>query len=382
MRKIAVLFGGKSAENEISVLTGVFVLNLIDREKFQPLPVYLHTDGGMYTSSRMADLGLFRRGDFSSFKRVFFDGGSMYAFNPAKSKIKCLGKVDGALNCCHGGLGEGGGVSALMELNGIPLASPGLTPSGVFLDKALTKLAAKALNIPTVEYIRAGERDYARRGKFLLRSISSRLKYPVVVKPAHLGSSIGISLAETEEETAKALETVFALDDRAIVEKYVADKRDVNCAAYSLGGEICVSEPEEAASGGGIYSFSDKYLKKEAGDLAGKTAPRPSGSRGDFSRPVRDAIRAYTRTLYKRMNLKGIVRMDYLVSGEKVYLGEVNTVPGSLAYYLFCERISDAKDLFSDLLDDAIENAPAEKHIPSTGILHALPAGGKGCVRL
>lgn len=375
MRKIAILFGGKSAENEISVLTGVFVLNLIDREKYIPLPVYLHTDGGMYTSPRMTDLEIFRRGDFSSFKRIFFDGGSMYSFNPAKARVKPLGKVDGALNCCHGGLGEGGGVSAMMAMNGIPLASPGLTPSGIFLDKAMTKLAAKALNIPVVEYIRVNERDYARRGKFLLRSIASRLRYPVVVKPAHLGSSIGISLAETEEEAGKALEAAFALDDRAIVEKYVRGKRDVNCAAYSLGGEIFVSEPEEASSGSGIYSFADKYLRREA---AGKSERKG----GTFPPSVRECIRSYTRTLYKRLDLKGIVRMDFLVAGEKVYLGEVNTVPGSLAYYLFCERISDAKNLFSDLIDDAIDGAPSEKTQITTGILRTVPAGSKRGVRL
>ena len=194
MLKVAVLFGGKSCENEISVLTGVFVLNLLDREKYVPVPVYIHTDGGMYTSAKMTDLNVFKKKEFSSFEQIFFDGGTMYAFNGAKTKIKNKGKIDAALNCCHGGLGEGGGISALMQLNGIPFASPELTASGMFMDKTLTKLVAKALNVPTVEYIRVNEADYAKRGKFLLKNIESRLKYPVVVKPAHLGSSIGISV--------------------------------------------------------------------------------------------------------------------------------------------------------------------------------------------
>ena len=107
MQKIAVLFGGKSNENEISILTGVFVLNLIDKEKFIPVPVYIHTDGEMYTSANMNDLNLFKKQDFSSFARIFFDGGTMYAFNAAKTKVKDKGKIDGAINCCHGGLGEG-----------------------------------------------------------------------------------------------------------------------------------------------------------------------------------------------------------------------------------------------------------------------------------
>ena len=130
MRKVAVFFGGKSCENEISVLTGVFVLNVLDRTKFSPIPIYLHTDGGMYTAKDMHDLQSFKDGDIRRFQRIFFDGGALYAFSGNKKKIKYLGKIDIALNCCHGGLGEGGGVSALMALNGIPFASPSLTPWG------------------------------------------------------------------------------------------------------------------------------------------------------------------------------------------------------------------------------------------------------------
>ena len=262
MRKVAVLFGGKSCENEISVLTGVFVLNLLDRQKYDVLPVYIHTDGGMYTSSKMTELEVFREKRYASFERIFFDGGSVYALNGAKRKIKRLCKIDVALNCCHGGLGEGGGVSAMMAWNGIPLASPDLTSSGTFMDKSATKLVMRALSIPSVDYVRVNERDYEKRGAFLLKNIATRLKYPVVIKPAHLGSSIGIGLAHNEEEAKRALENAFRLDDRVIIEKYLAHKKDVNCAAYMCKGEIVVSEPE-AAFEGGIYSFEDKYIKRQ-----------------------------------------------------------------------------------------------------------------------
>ena len=361
MRKVAVLFGGKSCENEISVLTGIFVMNVLDREKYTVIPVYVHTDGEMYTSPKMTDLQVFREKKFDNFQRIFFYHGGMYALNLQKNKIKRLARIDVALNCCHGGLGEGGGVSAIMAWHGIPLASPDLTASGVFMDKSMTKIVMRALNIPTLDYIRVNERDYCRRGAFLLKNIGTRLKYPVVVKPAHLGSSIGITLASNEEETKAALETVFAIDDRAVIEKYLAGKRDVNCAAYSLRGEIYVSEPEEAF-GEGIYSFEDKYVRKESDFLKG-------GNRRALSDELRDKIRAYTKTVYKRMNLRGVVRMDFLVSGDKAYLCEVNTVPGSLAYYLFCERISDARTFFSALLEEAVENDGQNKKLLSTGIL-------------
>ena len=376
MRKVAVLFGGKSCENEISILTGVFALNLLCREKYIPVPVYIHTDGGIYTSPKMFSLDVFKEKKYASFERIFFDGGSMYALNVKKSKVRRLGKIDVALNCCHGGLGEGGGVSAMMEWNCIPLASPDLTASSVFMDKSLTKTLMRALSVPTVDFIRVNERDYQKRGKFLLRSVEGRLKYPVIVKPAHLGSSIGIAVARNEGEVKAALESAFLLDNRVIIEKYLEDKKDVNCAAYSLHGEIFVSEPE-LSFGEGVYSFEEKYVKR-VWDGGAPLGAGKSGNGGVIIGELRNQIRAYTRTVYKRMNLSGVVRMDFLVSNNQAYLCEVNTVPGSLAYYLFCERLSDARTFFGDLIEDAIERSKQEnKKIISTGILKTAKTARK-----
>ena len=373
MRKVAVVFGGKSCENEISVLTGVFVLNILDREKYDLVPIYIHTDGGMYTSPKMNDLKIFKEKRYSCFERVFIDGGTVYALNAAKRRIKPIAKLDCAINCCHGGLGEGGGVSAMMAWNEVPLASPDLTASGVFLDKCLTKVVMEGLGVPTLDYIRVNENDYEKRGAFLLKRIATRLKYPIVIKPAHLGSSIGISVAKDEEEAKQGIEAAFGLDHRLIIERYLENKQDINCAAYSLNGEIFVSEPE-AAFGEGIYSFEEKYVKRTSDGIMGKEEnglkKEKDGGRYALSGELREKIRAYTRTVYKRMNLKGAVRMDFLVSEGKAYLCEVNTVPGSLAYYLFCERISDARTFFGDLIEDAIkDDAKKQKKILSTGIL-------------
>lgn len=372
MRKVAVVFGGESYENEISILTGVFVLNVLDREKFQPVPVYIHTDGKTYSSAKMSDLQYFKSGAYTSSERIFFENGDLYALNSAKKRVKKLAKIDAILNCCHGGLGEGGGVSALAKWNHLPLASPDLTASGVFMDKCLTKLMMRALGVPTVEYIRVNERDYKKRGAFLLKNIETRLKYPVIIKPAHLGSSLGISLASSEAEAKQAIEKAFELDDRVLIERYLKDKRDINCGAYMLGGEIFVSEPEEAF-GAGVYSFEDKYVKRKSDDLSQK-----GGGRVLTNAELREKIRAYTKTVYKRMNLRGVVRMDFLVAENRAYLCEVNTVPGSLAYYLFCERISDAKTFFTDLIEDAIVSyKESEKKIVTTGILSSVRVNRK-----
>ena len=203
----------------------------------------------------------------------------------------------------------------------------------------------------------------------------------MVVKPAHLGSSIGIAVAKNEAETRQAIDYAFTLDNRVIVEKYLSEKKDVNCAAYSLNGEIFVSEAEEAF-GNGIYTFEEKYIKRQSDGVSkrgeiglaqnAQSGEKMQNQRGRvaLSGELRDKIRAYTKTVYKRLNLQGVVRIDYLVGGGKAYLCEVNTVPGSLAYYLFCERITDAKAFFSDLIEDALKRAEEnKKQIVRTGIL-------------
>ena len=372
MRKVAVMFGGRSCENEISVLTGVFTLNVLDREAYQLLPVYVHTDGGFYTSPKMFSVESFREKGCQKFQQIFFNKGTVYALNIKKGKIKPLFQPDVILNCCHGGLGEGGGVSALAEWNHIPLASPNIAPSSIFMDKCLTKVVLQGLNIPMVDYIRVNEEDYRKRGAFLLKRIENRLKYPIIVKPAHLGSSIGISVANNEEEAKVAIDAAFQLDGRILIEKYLPNKMDVNCAAYALHGEIIVSEPE-CAFGDGVYSFEEKYIKRTSDGAQGKGGILQSqAGRCVLKGELRDKIRAYTRTVYKRMDLKGVVRMDFLVSNGTPYLCEVNTVPGSLAYYLFCERVTDARSFFSALIEEAIKNGGEDKKILSTGILKGL----------
>ena len=365
MKTIAVLFGGVACEREISIITGTLACNLLRGGKYDPLPVYLAEDGQAYTSPNFFEVGEFKKKDFlKKAKKVLLHGGKVYQLIGNGVRLKKLATLDGALNCCHGGLGEGGGVSAAIEMQGVPLASPAIAPSAICMDKSLTKQFAKALNIPVVDGIRVREADYKKRGAFLLRHMIRRLKFPVIVKPTHLGSSIGIAVCKDEEEVRAALAAAYSLDDCVVIEKFLVDKKDVNCAAYSLGDEVFVSEAEEAfSSHDEVYGFEQKYIKKE----------QKSGGRSLMTGVLRQRIRGYTKTLYKRLNMTGVVRMDFLVQGEKVYLSEINTVPGSLAYYLFCDRLSEAKGFLEGLIDDAIARSEAgKKQLVKTGILETI----------
>ena len=361
LKKIAVIFGGRACEREVSIITGTLACNLLRGGKYDVLPIYLDEQGRAYTSPLFFEIGEFRKKEFlKKAKRVTLDCGVVYE-QVSRGRLKRICSLDGALNCCHGGLGEGGGVSAWLEMQGVPLASPPVAPSAICMDKALTKLMAKALNIPVVDGMRVKEADYRKRGAFLLKNMERRLHFPVIIKPAHLGSSIGIAVAKDEIEVKAALEAAFELDDCVVIEKFLIDKKDINCAAYSVDGEVYVSEAEEAFSSyDGVYGFTEKYIKKE---------PK-SGGRALMTGVLRQKIRGYTRTIYKRLDMEGVVRVDFLVQGDKVYLSEVNTVPGSLAYYLFCDRLSDAKCFLERLVENAIEtHKKKQKRLVTTGVL-------------
>lgn len=365
LKKVAVIFGGDACEREVSIITGTFACNVLRGGKYDVLPVYLDEKGRAFTSEGFWEIGAFQRKDcMKKAQRILINDATVYALNEKNQRLKPVCDLVGALNCCHGGLGEGGGVSAWMEMQGVPLASPSIAASAVCLDKALTKVVAKGLNIPTVDGMRVRECDYRHRGEFLLKNMARRLKFPVIIKPTHLGSSIGIQVAKDEEEAKRAIEAAFELDNCVLIERFLEDKRDVNCAAYALGDEVYVSEAEEAFSEGSrVYGFAEKYLKKE----------QKSGGRALLSGALRQKIRSYTKTVYKKLNMAGVVRVDYLVQGDKVFLSEINTVPGSLAYYLFCDRISEAKHFFESLIDDAVSRSLAgKKHIVSTGILESI----------
>ena len=343
MRKVAVLFGGKSCENEISVLTGVFVLNLIDREKFIPVPVYIHTDGGMYTSPKMTDLNIFKKRDFSSFERIFFDGGTMYVFNGAKTKAKNKGKIDAALNCCHGGLGEGGGVSALMQMNEIPLASPELTASGMFMDKTLTKLVADRAGIRQAAWRLVTARELANNPEAVLDGVEKAFSYPMFIKPAGTGSSVGVSKAKNREALLAALTNASKYDSKILVEEFI-NGREVEVAVLGNAGPAA-SVCGEIDSGTEFYDYDAKYISDCAQLYIPARIPE------EVSERVRDnAIR-----IYEAMGCRGLSRVDFFVKSDgEVVFNEINTIPGFTSISMYPKLFEASGIPYSDLLDDLI----------------------------
>lgn len=348
---IAVVFGGVSNENEISVITGTMACNVLTSGGKQVLPVYIDKNGKFFAGEELAKVGAFKNPDFKKcYKAIFADGG-VYLLN-SRGKIKKKVQVDCVLNCCHGGWGEGGGISGICAAAGLPLAGASTFESAAFIDKHLTKTVLAGLGVRTVPY------KFVRPNYEKVRG----LKYPMIVKPATLGSSIGIQKVTDADELKSALDCAFIYDNSAIVEKYISPRREINCAAYLADDNIIVSECEEAVTKGDILSFEDKYQ-------GGGKSVIPA----DIPEEVSKYIRLTTLSVYKNLNMRGIVRFDYIYSDD-VYLSEINTVPGSLAYYLFSNSFKGFYFVLNSIIEQAVKDfARSKKEILTTGILQNLP---------
>ncbi len=357
--KIAVVFGGVSNENEISVITGVMAANVLLSGGWDVLPVYISQSGEFYAGEELKKLNTFSQNGYKKCQRAQIFGGAVHLFN-ARGKLKKSFVPRCVLNCCHGGWGEGGGLAGVCAAAGLPLAGAGAFESAAFMDKYLTKIVLAGLGVNCAPYV------YVKSGG---EGVCG-LPYPLIVKPATLGSSIGISRADNGEELQRALDCAFLLDGAAIVEKYIEPRREINCAAYRAEDKIVVSECEEPLPQSDIYTFEDKY---------------GGGGKSVFPAKIPEEISTYirktTRLVYEKLNMRGIVRFDYIYS-EEVYLSEINTVPGSLAYYLFASGFKEFYPVLEGVIRQAeTDFARSKKKLITTGILQNLPSAGGKCGR-
>ncbi len=350
-KNVAVFFGGRSCEHDISVITGVLCLNSLDRERFAPLPVYV-TDDDWFTGDELFDLSFYKDPQLNKLKKVSLTLQDKALYELCSGKLKSPRSIYCAINCCHGLNGEDGCISGILQMSGIPSASPGMLASSVFMDKAATKPFLQGIGVSILPYRQLVKGAFFQNRVLALTLCEHSVGYPCIVKPARLGSSIGVGLAHDRAELTAAIERAMRYDGKVIVEKALTDFIEINCAAYRSGGRVVVSECERPISGGSILTFADKYGGGGKG-MEGASRQFPADIPEELSRKIRDI----TALVYRKSFLCGVVRMDFLVCGEDVYLNEVNTVPGSLALYLFKEKTS----LFGEVLTELIEEGIKER---------------------
>lgn len=335
MKNIAVFFGGESVEHDVSVITGVLTLNSLDKEKFLPFPVYIDGDGTWFTGEELFDVENYKNLDVKKLKQVTLVAGKPVFYEIRKEKkLKPIFAVSCAVNCMHGERGEDGAIIGLLSMCKIPVASPDITASAICIDKRVSKILLKGLSVKTPLAKRI-EKNELPRG----------IKFPVIVKPNRLGSSIGISVAKDEKEFFDAVNLARRYGDEVIAEEKLEDFIEINCAAYAdKSGKIITSECEKPVGKSDVLSFADKY----------------SGGEREFpakiDKSVSDKIKSTTAKIYSALSMKGLIRIDFFVKGGEIFVNEINTVPGSLAYYLFCDTFKE----FGKLLTEQIEIAERE----------------------
>ena len=358
MKSIAVFFGGVSVEHDVSVITGVLTCNSLDKA-FSVVPVYVDKSGEWFTGESLLDPDNFIRLDYKRLTRVTLISGSNALFAVRGKKFKQICVLSAAINCMHGERGEDGSLAGVLKMCGIANVSPDIYSSALAMDKTLTKRAlkgiAKTLPYAFTESVKEAE------------EINLPFDYPVIVKPACGGSSIGVKVAEDKDELSRAVGFALRFGKRVIIEPCLKDFTEINCAAYRRPDGIKVSECEMPVRRTDYLTFSDKY---------------ESGKRvfpADIPQKISDKIKKITEKVYDTFGFTGVIRIDYFLKDDTVYLNEINSVPGSLAYYLFSDTLAGFTEMLNEMLEVARINFAEDNTLKKTydsGILHSVGAKG------
>ncbi|MDE6276374.1 MAG: D-alanine--D-alanine ligase, partial [Clostridia bacterium] len=354
MKNIALIYGGNSCERDISIITALQALEAIDKSKYNVYPIYWKDC--FYILDEYKNIDVYTQSEQPKGKKVFFQEGTLCLIK--KNKAKPIADIQCALLCTHGGKGENGALQGFFEVQGIPFTSPSHIASGIGMDKALFKMICKKLTLPVLPYGVVNEGD----GDEVVERIIERLGFPLIVKPANQGSSIGIGMSKNYDELMEKLKTAFYYDSKVVVEKALTDFKEINCACLRKNGNIYPSTLEEPVGWQEFLTFEDKYMS--GGKVTKTSAKRifPAA----VSENDKAKIQSITTKLYQALGCKGIVRCDFLIDRESdcVYLNEINTIPGSMAGYLYEDKGFYLKDILEIIIEDSIKES---KDIKSSG---------------
>ncbi len=369
-KKVALIFGGRSLERDISIITAMQVLKNVDKSKYAVEPIFCF-EGDFYAK------GVDEISKFANFNPIEHDKLCLIKgefFKLSKSNLKKYFKPDVALVCCHGGEGENGIIQALLEFNSVPYTSPSVLSSSIGMDKGISKQIFDSLLLNTLPCDIVTKEEWNVSKYNVLARVESVLEYPLIVKPCAQGSSIGICVAKCMDELIFALDVALKFDSKAIVEHKLCDFVEVNCAAYRDKDKIVVSSTEQPLTLNDFLTFEDKYEGGGKMSGGGHLIPADIGA-------LDVVVRANTERIYRELELNGVVRIDFLVDKvrNKVYVNEMNTIPGSMAYYLFEDRGVCFKDMLSAVIENAIEASKKQYSIEkyTTNVLEKL----SGCKR-
>lgn len=331
MKNIAVFFGGQSVEHQVSIITGTLTVNSLDSQKYNGIPIYCSQDGLWFTGEQLRDIDSYKNLDFSKLKRVTLKAGENVLYQIIGKKLKAICNIALAINCMHGERGEDGCLFGYLSMCKIPLASPPLFASATSISKTNSKIFLNGLHIKTLPYI-----TIDRLSDCSL--VEKALGYPLIVKPDCGGSSIGVGCAYNSKQLYQSVSYALKFGEKVIVEPLIKDFTEINCAVYSVGGSMFASPCERPIKRSDFLSFGDKYCSGEREFPA------------NIPENISKRIQSLSKRVYQGLGCKGIIRIDFMLIEDKIYLNEINTVPGSLAYYLFCNTLKEYSALLTQLI--------------------------------
>ncbi len=386
--KIAVIFGSRTCEHDVSIISGMQAAAALDKEQYSVERVYISRDGGWYAGPALSDMKFYEKPDFSLVTKVYPAAGKqklrLMRANAKKklfsSEEPVYGEYDVAMPVMHGLNGEDGTLQGMLELFNVPYTSAGVMGSAVGMDKITQKLVLKGAGLPVLDSVWFERSDWDRNRAGLLDKCEKELKYPMFVKPANLGSSIGITRAVDRESLEDAIDTACAYDRRILVEQGVEAPRELNCSVLGYAGDIKASPLEMPVSNKEMLTFPEKYLRGEKGTKGMQSLARQVPA--PVSDEITKSVQAMACDIFAILDLKGVVRIDFLLDkDDNIYVNEANIIPGSLAFYLW-----EADGLkFSKMLDQMVEcafRAHADKNQSvysyDSSILQKVISGAKG----
>ena len=389
--RLGVIFGGETVEHEVSIITALQAMEHINKDKYDIIPIYITKDREWYTGKMLMDIDVFRNFDdlkkYANKCSLIKKDGRYYLQKTTGIFRKNLAELDIAFPIVHGNNVEDGTLAGLLDSIGIPYVGSGVLGSALGQDKVVMKQVFSAMNLPIVDYIWFYDTDYAEIADDINRKIDN-LGYPVVVKPAKLGSSVGITFVKDYKDISNAIDEAIKYDNKIVVEKAVSNLVEVNCSVLGNYAYQQTSEIEEVRTKSEILTYQDKYLgngkgskTKGLGSKGMASASRIIPARIDNDTEAK--VRRIASDAFKALNLSGVCRIDFLIDKEtrNVYINEPNTIPGSLSFYLWEPTGKEYSQLLDDIITLAIKDYKAKhKKIYSfeTNILAGYANGIKG----
>ncbi len=363
MINLGVFFGSRSAEHDVSIITGLQALENLDKSKYNAYPVYISRAGEWFVGEPLKNIENYPAFDPAQkgLTRVFLPAApnvnGLYTLEAGGlfKKPSKVCELDCALLALHGLHGEDGSIQGLFELANLPYTSCGLIGSAVGMDKIVMKEVFRSMGLSVLESVYCCRGEW-KENKEAVIARAETLSYPLIVKPANLGSSIGIAKAKNKEELVAAIDVAAGFDRRILIERALTKPTEINCACVGFNGETTVSLCEQPlswelfADSDTILDFSAKYLQKGGKGMESLTRRIPAPIGEELTKKVQD----WTRRIFSMLECKGVVRVDYMLDAENnLYVNEINTIPGSLAFYLF----EPMGMKFGQLLDKLVEYA-------------------------